>query len=235
MAFSIFAIEGSEKCSFTIIDTHCIPESIGGNNSGILLFVDFKKQHVDRAIKKVSLWIRKRILTSSRRANLQSLILMKPKTAIQQEHYCDSDDDRLLIESMDQFITSQLDTDHNKGDSDHSYTLPEQLSSLHREDEILWKGHSFGYSTFKPFQLRAIQAIQEGRDVVVIQPTGSGKSICFQIPSLIENNKMTIIICPTISLIQSQVAGLEKKGIDAIAFGHCAGGNARGNNESIWR
>ena len=113
--------------------------------------------------------------------------------------------------------------------------LPEQLSPLAKRNKVLWKGYltAFGFNSFKPFQLRAIHAIQEGHDVVVVQPTGSGKSLCFQVPSVVEDNTVTIVISPTVSLIQSQVTGLRKRGIDAIPFGPCAGDSVEDNSDRI--
>ncbi|CAB4021721.1 Hypothetical predicted protein [Paramuricea clavata] len=79
-----------------------IPECLGGENVGILLFVDFKRQHLDQAINKVIIWIRERITHASKTASLQSLILMKPKESmpkdISAEYFlCDSDDDMLVV------------------------------------------------------------------------------------------------------------------------------------------
>ena len=71
--------------------------------------------------------------------------------------------------------------------------------------ELIWKGHlmKFQLTAFKRFQLDAICALEAKKDVVVIQKTGSGKSICFQVQSLFENTKTTVVICPTISIIYS--------------------------------
>ena len=66
--------------------------------------------------------------------------------------------------------------------------------------------------------MRMIQAAIEGRNTVIIHPTGSGKSICFQIPHLI-TGKATIIITPTISLMQDQTTKLQEKGIRASFLG----------------
>ena len=87
--------------------------------------------------------------------------------------------------------------------------------------ELLWKGHltTFQLTSFKRFQLDAIRAIEAKKDVVVIQKTGSGKSICFQVPSVFDSTKTTVVICPTISLIHSQVESLKAFGINAIAIG----------------
>ena len=87
--------------------------------------------------------------------------------------------------------------------------------------ELTWKGHltKFQLTAFKRFQLDAIHALETKKDVFVIQKTGSGKSICFQVPSLFDNTKTTVMICPTISLIHSQVESLTGLGLNAIAVG----------------
>jgi len=67
---------------------------------------------------------------------------------------------------------------------------------------------------FKPFQLKIIKSILSKRDTLAVLPTGSGKSLCFQLPSLYFNGT-TIVISPLISLMQDQVKQLEKLKIKA--------------------
>ena len=72
----------------------------------------------------------------------------------------------------------------------------------------------FGYDTFRHHQLDVIEEVLAGRDVFVLMPTGSGKSICFQIPSLIRQG-VGLVISPLIALMQDQVAGLRQNGMRA--------------------
>ena len=61
----------------------------------------------------------------------------------------------------------------------------------------------FNLTTFKDWQLRAIKALVGGQDALVVQPTGSGKSLCYQFPA-IWLKKTTVVLTPTISLMDDQ-------------------------------
>ena len=79
--------------------------------------------------------------------------------------------------------------------------------------EELLKIH-YGFSNFRPGQEQAIECILEGRDTVVVMPTGGGKSLIFQLPALILDG-ITIVISPLIALMKDQVDSLTKVGIPA--------------------
>jgi ATP-dependent DNA helicase RecQ len=72
----------------------------------------------------------------------------------------------------------------------------------------------FGYKSFRGRQLEVIQCILKGHHTLVIMPTGSGKSLTYQIPALLKKN-LTLVISPLIALMQDQVTVLKRRGVDA--------------------
>ncbi|KAL8531340.1 hypothetical protein ACS0TY_008097 [Phlomoides rotata] len=72
----------------------------------------------------------------------------------------------------------------------------------------------FGFSKFRPYQKEIVENILQGIDCLVVMATGSGKSLCYQVPPLIAK-KTAVVISPLISLMQDQVMALKQRGIRA--------------------
>jgi ATP-dependent DNA helicase RecQ len=75
----------------------------------------------------------------------------------------------------------------------------------------------FGFAGFLPGQEPAIRAILDGRDALVIMPTGGGKSLCYQLPALVLDG-ITVVVSPLIALMKDQVDALVARGIRATAI-----------------
>jgi len=87
-----------------------------------------------------------------------------------------------------------------------------QPASLLASEQILQD--VFGYQTFRIGQQEVIEAVADGRDCLVIMPTGGGKSLCYQIPALMREG-LTLVISPLISLMKDQVDQLNANGVTA--------------------
>lgn len=74
--------------------------------------------------------------------------------------------------------------------------------------------HYWGYDAFRPAQEVPVSTLLAGHDLVAIMPTGAGKSICFQVPALLQEG-LTIVFSPLISLMKDQVDGLRQQKIPA--------------------
>ncbi|XP_011080608.1 uncharacterized protein LOC105163818 [Sesamum indicum] len=72
----------------------------------------------------------------------------------------------------------------------------------------------FGFSKFRPYQKEIVENILQGKDCLVVMATGSGKSLCYQVPPLIAQ-KTAVVVSPLISLMQDQVMVLKQRGIRA--------------------
>jgi ATP-dependent DNA helicase RecQ len=75
----------------------------------------------------------------------------------------------------------------------------------------------WGYDHFRPLQQQAMQCVLTGRDSVVVLPTGGGKSLCYQVPSVCLEG-LTIVVSPLISLMKDQVDALTDCGVAAACI-----------------
>ena len=74
---------------------------------------------------------------------------------------------------------------------------------------------TFGYDTFRPLQQDVIKNVLERRDTLAVMPTGGGKSLCYQIPSLLFNG-LTVVVSPLIALMKDQVEQLRAFGVPSL-------------------
>jgi ATP-dependent DNA helicase RecQ len=96
----------------------------------------------------------------------------------------------------------------NREDSSSNYAASPIHQALHR----YW-----GYESFRPGQEAIVRGLMAGRDACVIMPTGGGKSLCYQLPAVLDA-RTAIVISPLIALMQDQVAQLLQMGISAACL-----------------
>ena len=90
--------------------------------------------------------------------------------------------------------------------------MADSSATMERAQDLL--NRVFGLHSFRGFQSEVIETLADGRDALVLMPTGGGKSLCYQIPALLRDG-VAIVVSPLIALMADQVAGLDELGIPA--------------------
>ena len=85
----------------------------------------------------------------------------------------------------------------------------------------------WGYESFRPGQENIVRSIAAGRDACVVMPTGGGKSLCYQLPAVLDAQRTVVVVSPLIALMQDQVAQLEQMGIAAGFLNSSLSGDQR--------
>jgi hypothetical protein len=97
----------------------------------------------------------------------------------------------------------------------------------------------WGYSAFRPHQQEVCEALVSGRDALVLMATGSGKSLCYQVPAAWAHSqppgdrrggqarlgRVCVVVSPLVSLMEDQVAGLASSGVPAVMLGGAHAGD----------
>ncbi|MDD9816535.1 MAG: RecQ family ATP-dependent DNA helicase [Gammaproteobacteria bacterium] len=112
-----------------------------------------------------------------------------------------------------------MNTSSYSSSSDEEFlNSPTFERSFEHAARVTTLAESFSLTHFNPFQEQVLDATLAGKDSIIVQPTGSGKSLCFQFPPVYEQKK-AIVVVPTISLMNDQVTNLAEKGIKAVLLG----------------
>ncbi|MBI3862478.1 MAG: DNA helicase RecQ [Planctomycetia bacterium] len=95
-------------------------------------------------------------------------------------------------------------------------TLPTAADAVAVPDELIAviRRH-WGFDTLRPLQAAAMRTVLDGRDSLLVLPTGGGKSLCYQAPALVRGDT-TVVVSPLIALMKDQVDGLRACGVPAI-------------------
>ena len=103
----------------------------------------------------------------------------------------------------------------------HADGLEIETAPAHRELDVLATSRilrdTFGFPALRTGQDEVVAAVLSGADVLAVMPTGAGKSLCYQLPALVEGG-LTLVVSPLIALMRDQVAQMRGFGVPAAAL-----------------
>ena len=123
---------------------------------------------------------------------------------------------------------------YSRGPSQHALNrpvAPMSLAAVAPDPKYQVLKDVFGFDGFRPGQERVIDALLRGKHVLTVMPTGSGKSLCFQVPALVLGG-LTVVVSPLLALMQDQVQALRLAGVAADTINS---GQERDQNIAAWR
>ncbi|MFN0053191.1 MAG: DNA helicase RecQ [Planctomycetales bacterium] len=94
-------------------------------------------------------------------------------------------------------------------------SIPADGAPTWRDNLLAAVRRHWGFDSLRPLQEQAMRAVLEGRDSLLVLPTGGGKSLCYQAPAVVRD-QVTVVISPLISLMKDQVDGLRSNGVPAV-------------------
>ena len=98
--------------------------------------------------------------------------------------------------------------------------LPNSSADTTLTLRIGWVKKKLKIKELKIFQQESVEALHLGKDVIIVQPTGAGKSLCYVV---LNPGRLMLVIEPAVAIISDQLNTLTCKGIDAVALGPAAG------------
>ena len=146
------------------------------------------------------------------------------------DHDANKDNDSGLLEDSVQLLTVRHSKFEDEVVMPDRYSQPTSVTVAPYDTVAMDKVKAdLCIKELKEFQMQTISTVSRGNDFILVQPTGSGKSLCFIVQALLNSSINCVVIEPLVAISNNQVEALRTKGIDAVALGGAAG-NMRSKN-----
>ena len=127
------------------------------------------------------------------------------------EDYFGYDSQSSNLDAMDQ--SYERSTRAFTGGDKHAETTPHDKKPKPGSLKCILE-ETFHFDSFRPYQEKVCESVAEGKDLLLVMPTGSGKSLCYQLPGVARKGT-TLVVSPLIALMEDQTAGLRQQGLNA--------------------